>query len=378
MWEERARSTRREVAALAASGIGVQALFTQAIEAVQRVVPSEVTCWAVLDPETAVISAMVNGPVPVPAEYEPLLAVAEYSADEPHTFVDLARRRVPVAVLSDLEHGARAASRRMNTVWRPLGLEQEARVVFLGADGVAWGAAGMVRAHGGFSAREVEYLGAVAPVLATATRLAVRAEVLARVPAPGPAVLVVGMRGRTRSLTAQAEEWRARFEDLAPGRFDALLRLMLSGMAASRSGAFEARLRDGLGGWAVLRATPLIGDDGEQAAVTIESAGASDLRGPVLLSFGLTPRERAVCEQVLAGRSTAEIAAALFISEHTVQDHLKAVFDKVGVRSRRRLVASLAADRGPAPGAAPATGPGRRGTGSGPDLLGQTASSSGP
>jgi DNA-binding NarL/FixJ family response regulator len=44
---------------------------------------------------------------------------------------------------------------------------------------------------------------------------------------------------------------------------------------------------------------------------------------------------------VLLGRSTAEIAAALFLSAWTVQDHLKKVFDKVGVRSRAELASRL-------------------------------------
>jgi DNA-binding CsgD family transcriptional regulator len=43
----------------------------------------------------------------------------------------------------------------------------------------------------------------------------------------------------------------------------------------------------------------------------------------------------------MAGRSTADIAAHLFISVNTVQDHLKSIFAKVAVRSRGELVARL-------------------------------------
>ena len=57
---------------------------------------------------------------------------------------------------------------------------------------------------------------------------------------------------------------------------------------------------------------------------------------------GLTPAERRVADLVAAGRTNAEVAAALFLAERTVASHLTHVYAKLGVRSRTQLVRALA------------------------------------
>jgi DNA-binding CsgD family transcriptional regulator len=63
-----------------------------------------------------------------------------------------------------------------------------------------------------------------------------------------------------------------------------------------------------------------------------------------MLAYGLTAQERTVTGLVCQGLSTADIGARARISTNTVQDHLKSVFDKVGVRSRRELVVQVLRD----------------------------------
>ena len=73
----------------------------------------------------------------------------------------------------------------------------------------------------------------------------------------------------------------------------------------------------------------------------IEPATGDQLTGLLFAAYDLTSREQDVCREVIAGYPTSDIAGHLAISAHTVQDHLKAVFAKIGVRSRGELVARL-------------------------------------
>jgi DNA-binding CsgD family transcriptional regulator len=94
-----------------------------------------------------------------------------------------------------------------------------------------------------------------------------------------------------------------------------------------------------------LRASYLYGQNGKQTAVVLEPASSDEMSSLVLDAHGLTPAQERVASLVLRGHSTKEIVDQLQISANTVQEHLGAVFEKFGVRSRRELVALLLGSR---------------------------------
>jgi DNA-binding NarL/FixJ family response regulator len=89
-----------------------------------------------------------------------------------------------------------------------------------------------------------------------------------------------------------------------------------------------------------------VGDGGGDGlvAVVVEPAKGSEIAPIVIEAYALSPRERDVVRALARGLSNAEIAAELFLSQHTVRDYVKSVFEKVGVSSRGELVFKLFAE----------------------------------
>ena len=95
------------------------------------------------------------------------------------------------------------------------------------------------------------------------------------------------------------------------------------------------------GEWLILHGARLDGDPHGRVSVIIEPPRPDELAPLLVAACGLSDREQTVAALVLRGRSTRQIARALSISPYTVQEHLTAVFDKVGVRSRGELVGQV-------------------------------------
>ena len=216
MWEERAYRARRDIAELAASGLGVSDLHAAAISLIDDKVGTDLTCWATIDPEMLVISTMTSGEAQTPRSMN-------HCSLNPST---QPTNRIPLPLLCIA--GNRWPSCRICPSVTAIGASGSTK------SGGRWGRSRTSRVvpgrrcvlgrcrHGAvsrdFTDRETDFLTAVAPAIASATRLAVRSEARGWGPNGHPAIVLVGSGGEVSAVTPAAGEWRERLDQIAPGR----------------------------------------------------------------------------------------------------------------------------------------------------------------
>jgi DNA-binding CsgD family transcriptional regulator len=71
------------------------------------------------------------------------------------------------------------------------------------------------------------------------------------------------------------------------------------------------------------------------------TAGARPRRDPIESRSTLTASELRVARMAAEGMTNREIAQALFVTENTIETHLRSVFRKLDIRSRSQLARSL-------------------------------------
>ncbi len=353
-----AQRVLRDVEVVARAGLDLNTFMTEALDSIGRAVPHVAACVATVDPSTLLLTGTYKfGDLHGRDEHDDEWGLREYGEPEVDAFISLARQEFPAAGVQARTGGQVHRSRRLVEFMRPhYGYADEARVVFRDGSQV-WGGAAIFREPGageGFDQSDLEVLASVSTAMSAGMRAGLLTRLADAPPSPsmGPAVLVVGADGTVQQMSAGAEE---RLADLAGGPAAATPTGIIAALVGAARG-FAAgltttpprcRVRSSSGMWLVLHATPLSprGDTHGDVVVTIDEARPPEIVPLVVAAFDLTQRERDVTQLVLQGVDTKEIASTIHVSTYTVQDHLKSVFDKAGVRSRRELIARIYFDQ---------------------------------
>ena len=353
-----AERVRRDLDVVARAGLDLDTFGAEAVESLSRAVPHAAACLATHDPVTHLItSARKYGALDGRNEDDHLFGLIEYGGVEPTSFTELAVAPSPAAGVHLVTGGDVHRSVRMSELMVPsFGFGDEARVAFR-EGGTAWGAVALFRDSGEapFTEEEIEFLSSLSTTFARGIRAGMLCQLAVAAPPTeiaGPAVVIVGRDDQILQTSLGIEQ---RLEEMLAGPVSGDPVAVVSSLvgAARRYARGEsvrpprARVRAASGMWLVLSASPLTasGDSAGDVVITIEEARPPEIVSLVVAAFDLTPRERDVTQLVLQGVDTKEIAATLHVSTYTVQDHLKSVFDKAGVRSRRELISRIYFDQ---------------------------------
>ena len=353
-----AERTRQEIIRLSHAGLDSRTFRVEVVRRLQRAIPVDASFFATADPATLLFTGAVVDDVLARASSQFL--ENEYLKDDSVKFASLARGRSPVDSLGVATNGELARSPRYQEILEPMDLGDELRAALV-VGSKCWGFMCLHRERSSpnFTPAEAAFLAKLTPHLAEGLRTALLIGD-ARVPSSphdGPGLLLLGDDLSLAAITPAAEGWLAEIAERDwPSSLelpDAVYAVAARLLALERGGDQtppdlmpRMRLRTASGRWLVLHASRLRAAEAEERiAVIFEEARPSEIAPLIADAYGLTRREAEITRLVLRGLSTAEVSGELHITPNTVRDHFKAIFDKVGVRSRRELVGQVFAQQ---------------------------------
>jgi len=299
----------------------------------RRSVPFDAYAWVVTDPETNVgTSPLAEVRSPLPA-----LIRAKYLTSVNRWTTLPARRAVGLAEPAE------------SLVWRETqrqhGVTDVASVRHADRYG-CWAFLDLWRVGGRFSTAELDFLSTVAaPMTAMARGLQARAfDRSTEAPDPGgPVVLVLSPDLEVRAQTATTDAYLRALIPPTDERppIPAAAYNVAAQLLAVEAGVDDhppmARVHLAPGRWVTLRAERLAGD----IAVTMERSSPAERLAVFRRAMGLSAREGELLAHLAEGHATADVARLMVLSEHTVQDHIKAIFAKTQSHSRAALLSRI-------------------------------------
>ena len=337
---------RDEVAQISRGDMNPRALRLAVLAVIRKAVAFDAYAWLITDPQTSVGSSPLAD-VPCLPELPQLIRLKYQTAVNRWTGLSCGAASLVAAAAGDL-------SRSM--MWREMLHRYQVTDI---ASSVCrdrfgcWGFLDLWRIHATpFSQADIGFLNQIArPMTAALRRSLARTFVpsAAGWPTGGPAVLLLSPVLVVRAQTPQTQGYLRvlvppEAEDEAPVPASAynVAAQLLAAEAGVDDNPPRARVHLADGRWLTVSAARIgtaHATTERDIAVSIERATPHDRMTVFARACALTSRETQLLHHLTAGGSTVDIARRMFVSEHTVQDHLKSIFNKTGTRNRRILLA---------------------------------------
>jgi len=344
--DAKARAAQK-IADLSRHGLDVAAFWRECDQIIAPIVPVLLRpCWFTMDPASLIVTSHYDAAMQLPPDY----LTYEYSEDDAMNLSRLVRSAPGTSTIHEATHGDPSRSEGWQRFVQPFGGDQQLAVALRTRRGVAAGIVTLYRAPDSpmFTADDAAFMKSISADLAVGAQRGLLVGEAAEHGPNTPVLIVLDDRWQVQSMTPGAESmlrvlpggssWRER------GALPAVVLSVAGRTVAAPDAADElasARVHTEDGRWVTVHGTPLISGLQQRTAIIIEPAG-HDRISPLLMEiYALTEREKDVTRLVLRGESTPRIAAELFLSPQTVQQHLKSVFEKTGVHTRRELVGQV-------------------------------------
>lgn len=342
---------RERIAHLARSEFDLLSLWQEAKGILEKSVPHYLTpCWYTLDPASLLVTTHYDhGMIPeLPREW----LAHQYYEDDFLKIADVARSTRGISTLHEATGGDPSRSPAWKAFVQPYGGEQEVLVALRTRSGEPWGVLALYREPGQpeFDSEELAFLRSISPHLAEGIQ---RGLLLGEASEPegpdAPGLVVLDPDWNLESMTPGVDRWLSELpggeseeSGLPPSVLAVAGRALRTAEGPDAPGEVAvARVMSVAGRWIVLHGATLLSGGKNRVAVIIEPAPSHRISALLMSAYQLTQREQDVTRLVLQGKATAEIADDLTVSAHTVQQHLKSIFEKTGVRSRRDLVGKI-------------------------------------
>jgi DNA-binding CsgD family transcriptional regulator len=342
--------SRERVVRICDSATDARTLRLRLLEEIRRAVGFDAYAWLLTDPETSVGSAPLAD-VPCLPELPRLIALKYLTGINRWTSL-----HAPVGLLQEATGGDRSRSLLWQDLLRRYGVSDVASLVFRDRFG-CWGLLDIWRSGTSerFGQADAAFLGNIAGPVTSALR---RSQAHAfeggsgsrGTRRPGPVVLLLSPALEVLRQTPETQEYLRILVPPADDRppIPASAYNVAAQLLAVEAGIDTnppwARVHMSDGVWVTLRAAR-IGSAGAIAdsdiAVTIEETTPPERVTLFARASGLSARESELLSHLVTGADTRELAGRMFLSEHTVQDHLKSIFAKTSTHSRRTLLSRV-------------------------------------